>query len=78
MVAAVVSSALIPIRPGSERSTLGARTRYRLILGVNCGETGETVVRRADACLYGAKRNGRNLVINQNDARMSALETSAA
>ena len=42
------------------------------------GETGEAVVRRADACLYGAKHNGRNLVINQNDARMAALETSAA
>ena len=41
-------------------------------------ETGETVIRRADACLYGAKHNGRNLVINQNDARMAALETSAA
>jgi diguanylate cyclase len=41
-------------------------------------EIGETVIRRADACLYGAKHNGRNLVINQNDARMSALETSAA
>ena len=42
------------------------------------GETVETVVRRADACLYGAKHNGRNMVINQNDARMAALETSAA
>jgi diguanylate cyclase len=42
------------------------------------GETGETVVRRADACLYGAKHNGRNLVLNQNDPRMCALETSAA
>ena len=38
----------------------------------------EAVVRRADACLYGAKHHGRNLVINQNDARMAALETSAA
>ena len=38
----------------------------------------ETVVRRADACLYGAKHSGRNMVINQNDARMAALETSAA
>ena len=35
----------------------------------------ETVVRRADACLYGAKHSGRNMVINQNDARMAALET---
>ncbi len=42
------------------------------------GEAVEAVVRRADACLYGAKRNGRNLVIAQNDARMAALETSAA
>jgi diguanylate cyclase len=42
------------------------------------GDTVEGAIRRADACLYGAKHNGRNLVINQNDARMSALETSAA
>jgi len=42
------------------------------------GETGDAVVRRADNCLYGAKHNGRNLVINQNDARMAGLETSAA
>jgi len=41
-------------------------------------EAVESVVRRADACLYGAKHSGRNLVINQNDARMAALETSAA
>ena len=38
----------------------------------------ETVIRRADACLYGAKHSGRNLVIHQNDPRMAALETSAA
>jgi diguanylate cyclase len=42
------------------------------------GESIETVVRRADACLYGAKHHGRNLVVNQNDSRMAALETSAA
>jgi diguanylate cyclase len=42
------------------------------------GETSEAVIRRADACLYGAKHSGRNLVINQADARMAALETSAA
>ncbi len=41
-------------------------------------DTVEGVIRRADACLYGAKHNGRNLVINQNDARMSALQISAA
>jgi diguanylate cyclase len=41
-------------------------------------DTVESVIRRADACLYGAKHNGRNLVINQGDARMSALQISAA
>jgi diguanylate cyclase len=42
------------------------------------GDSAETVIRRADACLYGAKQNGRNLVLNQNDPRMAALESSAA
>jgi diguanylate cyclase len=42
------------------------------------GEATDAVIRRADACLYGAKHNGRNLVINQGDPRMAALETSAA
>jgi diguanylate cyclase len=42
------------------------------------GEAAEAVIRRADACLYGAKHAGRNLVINQSDARMAALETTAA
>ena len=34
-------------------------------------ETAETTVRRADACLYGAKQNGRNLVISESDPRMA-------
>src|SRR4051812_4693499 len=42
------------------------------------GESAESVIRRADACLYGAKHHGRNLVVHQNDGRMSALEISAA
>jgi diguanylate cyclase len=42
------------------------------------GENADTVVRRADACLYGAKHHGRNLVVHQNDTRMAALEPSAA
>jgi diguanylate cyclase len=41
-------------------------------------ETAESVIRRADACLYGAKRSGRNMVVNQDDTRMAALEISAA
>jgi len=42
------------------------------------GETSDSVVRRADACLYVAKHNGRNLVVNESDERVAALETSAA
>ena len=41
-------------------------------------EVAESVIRRADACLYGAKNHGRNLVVAQNDSRMSTLEFSAA
>jgi diguanylate cyclase len=42
------------------------------------GDSAEAVIRRADACLYGAKQHGRNLVLNQGDPRMAALESSAA
>jgi diguanylate cyclase len=42
------------------------------------GDSGEAVIRRADACLYGAKQHGRNMVLNQGDPRMAALESSAA
>jgi diguanylate cyclase len=41
-------------------------------------DTAESLIRRADACLYGAKSHGRNLVVHQNDPRMAALEVSAA
>ncbi len=41
-------------------------------------DTAEAMIRRADACLYGAKQNGRDMVVDQNDARMAALESSAA
>jgi diguanylate cyclase len=57
---------------------LGAITISIGVAQFTAGETMETVVRRADACLYGAKHSGRNLVIHENDPRMAALETSAA
>ena len=41
-------------------------------------EKAEAAVRRADACLYGAKQNGRNLVISEKDPRMALLSTNAA
>ena len=57
---------------------LGAITISIGVAQFGPGDNGDSVIRRADACLYGAKRNGRNLVIHQDDPRMSALETSAA
>ena len=62
----------------STGDVLGTITISIGVAQIGRGETIEAVVRRADACLYGAKHNGRNLVVNQIDARMAALETSAA
>jgi diguanylate cyclase len=42
------------------------------------GENGTRLVQRADACLYGAKRAGRNMVMAENDPRMSGTEIDAA
>ncbi len=42
------------------------------------GDTIESIIRRADACLYGAKQNGRNMVLGQNDPRMASQISSAA
>jgi diguanylate cyclase len=42
------------------------------------GDTAESVIRRADTCLYGAKQSGRNMVLNQDDPRMVSMESSAA
>jgi diguanylate cyclase len=42
------------------------------------GDSIEAVIRRADACLYGAKKLGRNTVMNQADPRLATLESTAA
>lgn len=39
-------------------------------------EAAETTVRRADACLYGAKQSGRNLVIAETDPRMVSIHAA--
>jgi diguanylate cyclase len=62
----------------STGDVLGAITISIGVAQFGKGETAETVIRRADACLYGAKNNGRNLVIAQDDPRMAAMEISAA
>lgn len=41
-------------------------------------EKSEMAVRRADACLYGAKQSGRNLVISERDPRMALFSINAA
>jgi diguanylate cyclase len=44
---------------------LGSITISIGVAQLAAGETAENVIRRADACLYGAKHNGRNLVVNE-------------
>ena len=62
----------------STGDVLGTITISIGVAQIGRGESIDAVLRRADACLYGAKHNGRNRVVNQIDARMAALETSAA
>jgi len=62
----------------STGDVLGSITISIGVAGFGADETAETVIRRADACLYGAKQNGRNLVVNQDDPRIAALEMTAA
>jgi diguanylate cyclase len=58
--------------------TLGVITISIGVAQLIPGDSVEDVIRRADACLYGAKQHGRNLVINQDDPRIASLTTSAA
>lgn len=46
--------------------SLGAATTRK-------GETAQSLIARADACLYAAKRNGRNRVICETDPEVSAV-----
>ncbi len=57
----------------STGDVLGTITISIGVAEFGAGETVEAVIARADACLYGAKQNGRNLVIGQNDQRIATL-----
>jgi diguanylate cyclase len=58
-----------------KKSTGEILGRVTISIGVSMLETGDdmdSLIGRADACLYAAKRNGRNRVISEADAEYSA------
>jgi diguanylate cyclase len=58
-----------------KRSTGQNLGRVTISLGVATarkGDTAESIIARADACLYAAKRNGRNRVICETDPEVAA------
>jgi diguanylate cyclase len=62
-----------------KRSTREQLGRVTLSIGVAClckGDTAQSFIERADACLYAAKRNGRNLVVCESDPQMSPGTTT--
>jgi diguanylate cyclase len=65
-----------------KRSTGQNLGRVTISLGVAMlrrGDTAQTLISRADACLYAAKRNGRNRVICETDPEVSvAVESKVA
>ena len=62
----------------STGTTLGTITISIGIAQFKAGDTAESAIRLADACLYGAKQNGRNMVMSEGDSRMVTLESTAA
>ncbi len=65
-----------------KRSTGQNLGRVTISLGVaqlHRGDTAQSLIARADACLYAAKRNGRNRVICETDPEVAAVtETKVA
>ena len=60
-----------------QRSTGEALRRVTISIGIasfRAGDTAQTMIERADRCLYGAKSGGRNLVVSEVDplSRISA------
>ncbi len=59
-----------------KRSTGEHLGRVTISIGVatlRAGDTPQTLIGRADACLYAAKRNGRNRVISETDPEVSPV-----
>jgi diguanylate cyclase len=62
-----------------KRSTGEHLGRVTISVGVAAlqeGDTMQSLIERADTCLYAAKRNGRNRVISEADSAVSNPATS--
>ena len=62
-----------------KRSTGEQLGRITISIGVATlrqGDSAQSIIERADACLYAAKRNGRNRVICETDPEVSTAEAS--
>jgi diguanylate cyclase len=64
-----------------KRSTGEHLGRVTVSIGVATmrkGETAQSLIERADACLYAAKRNGRNRVMCETDPEVTVDEQKVA
>jgi diguanylate cyclase len=64
-----------------KRSTHEQLGRITVSIGVASlrnGETAQSLIGRADACLYAAKRSGRNRVISEADPEVAMSEAQVA
>ena len=59
-------------RPSSTGQNLGRVTISIGVATVRKGDTMQSLIARADACLYAAKRNGRNRVICETDPEFAS------
>ncbi|MND07591.1 diguanylate cyclase [compost metagenome] len=64
-----------------KRSTGEHLGRVTISVGVaslQAGDTAQSLIERADTCLYAAKRAGRNRVVSEGDPEMANAATQAA
>jgi diguanylate cyclase len=64
-----------------KRSTGESLGHVTISLGVAAlrpGDTVQSLIERADNCLYAAKRSGRNRVVCENDAEFTAVPAKVA
>ena len=62
----------------SSGETLGSITISLGVATLRPGDTAEELVRRADSCLYTAKRSGRNMVVSDEQLTIVRGSASAA